>query len=181
VYRGRNPHIPERGCAVHTLEIYLGKHDHREECERNHCGVCITGARLLKLYSFLDTLSEFVLYCDKKSAIYIQKVAHLPKIRTSDYKGNLTNKVKGINPDAYIEDFVSGDPEKFAKSDSSRSSRTHAMKRTVKGIAPNYTKSQTVNFTALRLMILEDGVPLHVHNRDRIKQTHGCAVVSGPE
>ena len=38
----------------------------------------------------------------------------------------------------------------------------------VKGISINYENSKVVNFTSLRDLILEDALPVHVHNPKKI-------------
>ena len=45
----------------------------------------------------------------------------------------------------------------------------------------NYENSKVVNFTSLKIMILEDAPPIHVHNPKKIKRKQGGIVVSEPE
>lgn len=72
-----------------------------------------TGARL-KLYSYLDTSGESVLYCDTNSVIHIRNVADPPNVPTGDFLGKLTNELEDFGPDAYIDKFVSSGPQNNA-------------------------------------------------------------------
>ena len=72
-----------------------------------------TQARL-KQHEFLSTLRQDVLYCDTDSAIFVQKDNDLPKVKTEDYRGDLTDELEEYGSDSYIHDFVSGIPKKFA-------------------------------------------------------------------
>jgi hypothetical protein len=74
-----------------------------------------TQARL-KLYEYLRTLGESVLYCDTDSAIYIHKVDETQKVKTSDYLGDLTEELKEFGAGSYIQEFVSGGPKKTTRS-----------------------------------------------------------------
>jgi hypothetical protein len=51
----------------------------------------------------------------------------------------------------------------------------------VNGINLNYENSKVINFTALRTMILEDDMPLHLHKAKKIKRKHIGVFVSEPE
>jgi hypothetical protein len=55
-----------------------------------------TGARF-KLYLYLSTLHESVLYCDIHSLIYIQNVTQPLEVTTGEYLGDLTYKLEEYN------------------------------------------------------------------------------------
>jgi len=48
----------------------------------------------------------------------------------------------------------------------------------VNGITLNYDNSKVVNFATLRVKILENAPPVHVHNPRKIKRKHGGVIVS---
>ena len=50
-----------------------------------------------------------MLYCDTDSVIYIQKVDEIPKVRTGDYLGDLTDEFEEFGSGSFIGEFVSGD------------------------------------------------------------------------
>jgi len=69
-----------------------------------------TGARL-KLYLYLDALKERAIYCDNDSVIYIQKCEQPPAVTCGYELGYMKNE---LDPDEYIEEFVSGGPKNYA-------------------------------------------------------------------
>jgi len=80
-----------------------------------------------------------------------------------------------------IEEFVSCGRKNCAFSVFCSTTGVRETKRKVKGITLNYKNSKVVNFTALRNMIVEVSLPVHVHNLRKIKRKHGGVVVSEPE
>jgi hypothetical protein len=72
-----------------------------------------TQARL-KLYEYLRTLGESVLYCDTNSVICIHKVDETQNVKTSDYLGDLTEELKESGAGSYIEEFLSDGPKSYA-------------------------------------------------------------------
>jgi hypothetical protein len=141
----------------------------------------VTTQARLKLYEYLRTLGESVLYTDTDSCIFVQKVSESPKVKTGDYLGDLTDELEEFGSGSYIEEFVSGGPKNYAFSVFCPSTGKRTTKCKVKGITLNYENSKVINFTSLRHMILEDDTPLHVHNPKKIKRKHGGVVVSEPE
>ena len=69
-----------------------------------------TGARL-KLYTYLDALTEKAIYCNTDSVIYIQKCGQYPTVTCGDKVGDMTNEHE---PDEYISEFVSGWTKNYA-------------------------------------------------------------------
>jgi hypothetical protein len=77
---------------------------------------------------FLKTVVKGVLYCGTKSVTRIHTEAGPLETRLGDLPGDLTNKLKEVSSDAYIEDFVSGGSKNYAFSVSCNSRVTHATK-----------------------------------------------------
>jgi len=73
---------------------------------------------------------------------------------------------------SFVEDFVSGGPKNYAFPVFYLSTEKRATKFIVKGVTLNYENSKVVNFTTLRVMILENAPPVHVHNPRKIKRKH---------
>jgi hypothetical protein len=113
--------------------------------------------------------------------IYIQKVDLAPKVKTGDYLADLTDELEDFGPGSFEREFVSGGPKNYAFSVFCPATGKCTNKCKVKVITLNYENSKVVNFTTLRMMILEDATPLHVHNPNKIKRKHGGVVVSESE
>ena len=137
----------------------------------------VTTQARLKLYEYLSTLVESVLYCDTDSVVFLKKDNDPPKVKTGDYLGDLTNELEEYSPNSFIEEFVSGGPKNYAFSVYSPSTVKRTTKYKVKGITLNYENSKVVNFTILKDMILENTGPVQVHNPKKIKKKQGGVVV----
>ena len=74
----------------------------------------VTTQARLKLYEYLSELWESLLYCGTDSVIFIQNVDELPKVRTGDYVGHLTDELEEFGELSFIEVFVSGGPKNCA-------------------------------------------------------------------
>ena len=100
----------------------------------------------LKLYSYLETLGEQVLYYDTDSVIY-KWSAGLPKITTGDYLGDMKNEVEGD----YIEEFVSGGAKNYGY-------RTAGGKVEckVRGFTLNVRGMETLNYDTMKKAILKE-------------------------
>jgi len=131
-------------------------------------GYVTTQARL-KLYKYLSKLGESLLYCDTDSVIVIQKDNDPQKVKTGDYLGDLTDELEEYGSCSFVDKFVSGGPKNYAFSVFYPSTGKRARKCKVKSITLNYENSKVVNFTTLRVMILENAPSVHVHNPRKIK------------
>ena len=76
---------------------------------------------------------------------------------------------------------MSGGPKNYAFSVFCPSAGKCITKCKVKSITLNYENSKVVNFATLRDIILENSVPVHVHNPKKIKRKQGGVVVSEKE
>jgi hypothetical protein len=102
-------------------------------------------------------------------------------VKTEDYLGDMTDELEEFGYGLYIVEFVSGGPKSYAFSVFCPSSGKRTSKYKVQGITLNYEKSNVINFTSFRNMILEDNTPLHVNNPKTIKRKLCGVVVSEPE
>ena len=100
----------------------------------------------LKLYSYLETLGEQVLYYDTDSVIYKWKEG-LPKITTGDYLGDMKNEVEGD----FIEEFVSGGAKNYGY-------RTAGGKVEckVRGFTLNVRGMETLNYNTMKKLVLKE-------------------------
>ena len=106
----------------------------------------------LKLYSYLQTLGEQVLYYDTDSVIY-KWSAGLPKVPTGDYLGDLKDELDGD----VIKEFVSGGPKNYAY----RTEREKTVCK-VRGFTLNARGKEVLNFNTMKrtiLAMLEEGKP----------------------
>ena len=102
-------------------------------------------------------------------------------MKTGDYLEDLTNELEEYGPGAFNQEFGSGGPKNYAFSVFCPSTGKRTTKCKVKGITLNYEYSKVVNFTTLRDMILENAIPVHVLNPNKIKRKQGGVVVSEKE
>ena len=120
----------------------------------------------LKLYLYLQTLGEQVLYYDTDSVIY-KWSAGLPKVPTGDYLGDLKDELGGD----YIEEFISGGPKNYAY----RTAEKKKVECKVRGFTLNARGQKTLNFDSMKNTIsatLKEGKapPLEVHNPTHFKR-----------
>jgi hypothetical protein len=119
-------------------------------------GACVTTRARLKLYTYLDALKENAIYCDTNTVIYIQKCGQPPTMTCGDKLGDMKNE---LEPDEYIEEFVSGGPKNYAyRTVNSKTKEKKAVCK-VRGITLNYAAAQLVNFDSIRDMILGIDAP----------------------
>ena len=65
----------------------------------------------MHLYAYLDRRGKQTLYCDKQSAIFVQKKDEPPLIECGNAFGDMTSELK---VGEYISEFVSGGPKNYA-------------------------------------------------------------------
>jgi G:T-mismatch repair DNA endonuclease (very short patch repair protein) len=69
-----------------------------------------TGARI-HLYKYLDRLGTRAIYTDTDSVVYIQDESQPRLVEVGDRLGDMTNE---LQPDEFIQEFVSGGPKNYA-------------------------------------------------------------------
>ena len=77
---------------------------------------------------------ESVLHCDTDFAIFITNINELPKVRTGDYLGHLTDELKEPDSNSFIQEFVSGGHKFYAFSVFCPSTGKLSIKSKMKGI-----------------------------------------------
>ena len=168
-----------RFCTEDVLEVlYVFKED--TVIPNNRTNVFIAAfttcwARL-KLYSYLQTLGEQVLYYDTDSVIY-RWSAGLPKVPTGDYLGDLKDELSGD----HIVEFVSGGPKNYAYKTEKKK-----VECKVRGFTLNVRGKKTLNFETVKrtiLALLEEGSsnPLELTNPTHFKRdvlNKGIGIVS---
>ena len=127
----------------------------------------------LKLYSYLKTLGEQVLYYDTDSVIY-KWSAGLPKVPTGDFLGDLKDELEG---DVIVE-FVSGGPKNYGYV--TEKEKTVCK---VRGFTLNVRGMESLNFNSMKRLILAvlDGkkeVEIHQNNPTHFKRDTTAKSVS---
>ena len=157
-----------RFCTEDVIEvIYINKEEAIVPNNRTNVFVAAftTCHARLKLYSYLQTLGEQVLYYDTDSVIY-KWSAGLPKVPTGDFLGDLKDELNG---DVIVE-FISGGPKNYAY-------RTEKGKTEckVRGFTLNVRGKDVLNFNTVKrsiLSVLEEGKtnPLELTNPTHFKR-----------
>ena len=119
----------------------------------------------LKLYSYLETLGEQVLYYDTDSVIY-KWSAGLPKITPGDYLGEMKNEVEGD----HIVEFVSGGAKNYGYKTAGGK-----VECKVRGFTLNVRGKEVLNYETMKKLVLkelEEGkkTRLQVHNPNHFKR-----------
>ena len=136
-----------RFCTEDVLEVV---YTYKEEAilPNNRTNVFVaaftTCQARLKLYSYLQTLGEQVLYYDTDSVIY-KWSADLPKVPTGDYLGDLKDELDGD----VIKEFVSGGPKNYAY----QTVRDKTVCK-VRGFTLNVRGKETLNFDSMKRTIM---------------------------
>ena len=137
-----------RFCTEDVLEVvYAYKEDSILPNNRTNVFVAAftTCYARLKLYSYLETLGEQVLYYDTDSVIY-KWSAGLPKVPTGDFLGDLKDELNGD----HIVEFVSGGPKNYAYHTAEKKTECK-----VRGFTLNVRGKETLNFNTMRRNILD--------------------------
>lgn len=101
----------------------------------------------LKLYSYLQTLGEQVLYYDTDSVIY-KWSAGLPKLPTDDFLGDLKDELSGD----HIEEFISGGPKNYAY----RTVEKKKVECKVRGFTLNVRGKEVLNYDTMKKLVLKE-------------------------
>lgn len=107
----------------------------------------VTAHARLKLYSELEKIGNRVLYFDTDSIIYISRAGEY-KPKLGNYLGELTSE---LDTNDYIEEFVSAGPKNYGYR--TKSGKTSC---TVKGFTLNTSTKETINFDAIKRVVLQN-------------------------
>ena len=114
-------------------------------------GSYATAGAWIHLYSYLDKLQQKILYWDTVSVVYIQPNARSALVETGDWILAMTSELK---PGHHIEEFVRGEPKKYAYRVVDPTTGNREALCRVRGIPLKYSASQLVNFNVMKDMIL---------------------------
>jgi hypothetical protein len=142
-----------------TVEMrYQYKEEFVEESGRTNVIIAAytTAQARLKLYSYLEHLGPRALYADTDSVVYSSKSGEW-KLELGVYLGDLTDEV----PDNRIIEFVTVVPKNYAYKIARPDKDGNTTICKVRGITLNYKNSLTINFDAIKDMV--------INNRDDVK------------
>ena len=139
-----------RFCTEDVVEVV---YTHKEESvfPSNKTNVFVAAfttcwARL-KLYSYLETLGEQMLYYDTDSVIYRWKQG-LCRIETGDYLGDMKDELEGSG---YIVEFVSGGAKNYGYTTSEGK-----VECKVRGFTLNVRGMKVLNYSSMKRTILKE-------------------------
>lgn len=153
---------------ISDLLVSIGykKHDDHAEVMQNTNPVIAaytTAIARLKLYSYIETLQERVLYFDTDSIVYLTDLTNPTQhlVPTGWSLGEMTNELKEYGNNAYIDEFVSSGPKSYAyRVDGTINNKRHTITK-VRGITLSSTTAKRVNFKALREMVAKFVKDMH--------------------
>ncbi|XP_041466934.1 uncharacterized protein LOC121417330 [Lytechinus variegatus] len=163
-------------------------HSHpNEEFETAFCNTNVvmaaytTSHARLKLYTYLETLQDRVLYYDTDSVFFIQRNDVPCPLQTGNYLGDLTDEVMGdFGKGAYISEFYAGGPKNYAyKVKRPNQEDVNVVK--VRGITLNVENQKKVNFDTVKTMILGDMERCVVTDNHKIQRNKHVGLVSGKQ
>ena len=139
-----------RLCTDDILEaVYSSVDDNAVKGTKTNIFVAAftTSYARLKLYEYLDSLQQQVLYFDTDSVIYKWRPG-LPSIPTGDFLGEMKNE---LEPGDVITEFVSGGAKNYGY-------KTHAGKVEckVRGFTLNVRGAAVLNFQTMKNNILSE-------------------------
>ncbi|KAG5900435.1 hypothetical protein JTB14_029321 [Gonioctena quinquepunctata] len=102
-------------------------------------------------YSYLDRLTNRVLYYDTDSIIYISGEGEW-NVPTGDFLGEMTDELDSYGTGSYMTELVSGGPKNYAYTVYSPTKNEYNQVCKVKGFMLNYQASQLVNFDSMKRM-----------------------------
>jgi hypothetical protein len=120
----------------------------------------------IALFKILNQLNEKVCYYDTDSVIFIEN-EDTPLIPTGDFLGDLTDE---IDPDNYIEEFVSGGPKNYAYKLNKTDSNGVQYVCKVKGITLNFSSSKIINFHSIKEMVHNKNKSYEIRNPTHISR-----------
>ncbi|KAG5862844.1 hypothetical protein JTB14_020294 [Gonioctena quinquepunctata] len=157
-----NPAIIVNALTPVNEETLVCNYERRDEESESLAtvNVCIatTAQARLKLYSYLDRLTNRVLYYDTDSVIYISRDGEWD-VPTGDFLGEMRDELDSYGTGSYITEFVSGSPKNYAYTVYSPTKNEYNQVCKVKGFMLNYQASQLVNFDSMKSMILNTEEP----------------------
>ena len=101
----------------------------------------------LRLYEALELLGERVLYYDTDSVLYLEEEGQ-PNPVLGDYLGPFTSE---LNPDDYIEEFVSGGPKNYGYT-----TKNGKVECKVRGFRLNSEGKTQLNYDVMRQNVLDE-------------------------
>jgi hypothetical protein len=125
----------------------------------------VTAQARLKLYSYLEQLTNRVLYYDTDSIIYVS-INGEADVTTGQFIGDMTDELIGYGAGSYITKFVSGGPKNYAFQVYSTNSCEEEVVCKVKGISLNYAASKLINFESIKNMVLEKTEPIPIISKN---------------
>lgn len=140
----------------------------------------VTTIARMKLYSYLDTLGERVLYFDTDSVIFSERPGDTT-LPTGDFLGDLTDELEEYGKGSFIDMFVSGGPKNYAYRVRVKGTNEYKYVCKVKGISLNHKNSLQVNFHKLREMVVENPQEQVLLQGTRICRTKNMDVLTKPE
>lgn len=140
----------------------------------------VTSIARMKLYNYLDTLGERVLYFDTDSVIFAERPGDTP-LPTGDFLGDLTDELEEYGKGSFIDMFVSGGPKNYAYRVRVKGAEEYKYVCKVKGINLNHKNSLQVNFNKLKQMVVENPEERVILRGTRISRTKNMDVLTKPE
>ena len=140
-----------RVCSEDVLEVVYKVDD--DECVENgktnlFVAAFTTCHARLKLYGYLNTLQQQVLYFDTDSVIYSHREGQ-PYLENGDFLGDLTNE---LSPGDTIRDFTSGGPKNYGYR-----TREGKVECKVRGFSLGSIRGhQQLNYELLRQNVLDE-------------------------
>lgn len=115
----------------------------------------VTAKTSLKLYNYLELLSNSVLYYDTDSFIYVSRSGGAFDVSTGDFVGYMTDKLESYGVGAYITEVCK-----------------------VKGIKINYSVGQSINLDSIKEMVLNPVEPIDIcGNQIRRTKEHEVVII----
>ncbi|KAJ8954631.1 hypothetical protein NQ317_002426 [Molorchus minor] len=158
-------HIDEAADMLSTVNVAIASY--------------VTTQARLKLYSYLEQLTERVLYFDTDSIIFVSTEDDEYDVAVGEFIGDMTDELETYGPDSYITEFVSGGPKNYAYKVCSGDHKEKVVCK-VKGISLTHEASQKLNFNAIKDMVLTPSPPLYITSNN-IRRTKEHQVVTKQE
>lgn len=154
-----NPSLQVNAVIPANEDVIIVNYEYIEECYDilptiNVCLASFTTAQArLKLYSYLEKLSDRVLYYDTDSVIYISRSDEYDQ-PTGKCVGDMTDELESYGTGSFITEFTCAGPKSYAFRVYSPLVEKYYDVCKVKGITLNYETSRIINFDKIKKMIL---------------------------